>query len=423
MSVECMRGRPQSYWLLLVCVVYTAYLATALTLPDESKFIAGALLLLGWAGLSYVKNHFYPLISTERLIAYSFALFSLVSILSYLFMPQSRAGQIHLEDYGVFIMIIPLYLLLRQFRINTRYLLVVLSVVLIGLGIQSYLSTSSRPSGGVNAMRFANVSLIMALFPLIALIVFRYPSKLFKSLLVVSAGFGLFACFLAQSRGALLSIPVLALVYGMYLHRNGHSKLLVAILLLGAVSIAVISQQPRMQRTVDSVERYFSGDSKTPLGARFDMYKVAISLIKEKPIFGHGLGSYGPKASKIRDSTPGMNREVGMWNNPHNEILLVMVEKGVLGLSTLLLVFWAPAYFFWGALRRSDKYGNNAVVKFYSLSGMGLLIVYSVAGQSVALFQHDVFNHFFVLMVILFASQIRSHEHYLGLDKGSVEVA
>jgi len=52
-------------------------------------------------------------------------------------------------------------------------------------------------------------------------------------------------------------------------------------------------------------------------------------------------------------------------------------------------------------------------VKFYAISGLSLLIVYAVVGQSVALFQHDVFNHFFTLMVLLFASQVRVIE-YLG---------
>lgn len=379
--------------------------------------IAGVMLLSGWVGLYYVKRHFYSLVFTEKLILYSFVLFSVLSIVSFLVMPKTRSGQIHLEDYGVFMMILPLYLLLRQFRLNIRYFLVVFSVVLIGLGIQSYLSTSPRPSAGVNPMRFANVTLIMSSFLLIALIVFRYKSKLFNSLLMVAACCGLLACFLAQSRGALLSIPVLVMAYGVYLHRNGRSRLLVLTLLAGVISVAVISQQPRMQQTVDSVERYFSGDSRSALGARLDMFKVSIILIKEKPVFGHGLGTYSAKASEIRDATPGMNHEIGIWNNPHNEIFLVMVEKGVLGLITLIFVFWAPAYFFWQALRRSHNNENHPTVTFYSLSGMGLLIVYAVAGQSVALFQHDVFNHFYVLMIILFASQIRSHEHYLGLDE------
>ena len=415
--LSSLKYRSGSFLLCIVFALYAAYLVTALTLPEIEKPIAGLLMLVGWVGLYRLKNHFYRLGSTEKYVLYSFALFTVISIISFLVMPKSRVGQMHLEDYGVFLMIIPLYLLLRQFRINLTVFLLVISVVLIGLGVQSYLSISTRPSGGVNAMRFANVTLIMSFFLMVAFVVLKSPTKRAKSMLVLASCFGLFACLMAQSRGALLSIPVLVFAYSIYLYRKGDSRIFLMVILLGLVSLAFLSQQSRVQKTFSSVEEYFEGDSRSALGARFDMFKAAFILIKEKPVFGHGLGSYPVEASKIRVRIPSMNYEVGLWNNPHNEILLVMVEKGVIGLVTLVLVFWAPAYFFWQALRRSSRFKNNAVIKFYSVSGLGLLLVYMVAGQSVALFEHDVFNHFYILMVILFVSQIRAHEHYSGLGK------
>lgn len=98
---------------------------------------------------------------------------------------------------------------------------------------------------------------------------------------------------------------------------------------------------------------------------------------------------------------------MGKWANPHNEILQVMVEKGAIGLITLLLLFAAPGYLFLQALNGADDSVLGQKIKFYAMSGLSLLVVYAVAGQSVALFEHDVFNHFFTLVVLLFASQIR----------------
>ena len=144
------------------------------------------------------------------------------------------------------------------------------------------------------------------------------------------------------------------------------------------------------------------------------MFEAAVILIKQNPTWGHGLNSYSRKASEIRKNTPGMDISVGMWNNPHNEILLVMVEKGVIGLVTLLLLFAAPSCLFLQALRKADDTKSGQHVKFYALCGLSLLIVYAVVGQSVALFQHDVFNHFFTLMVLMFASQIRVIGYFQG---------
>jgi len=419
--LDSLKNRFGSPWVPLVVTLYITYLATALTYPSVEKPVAGLLLLVGWIGLYRFKTLSYEFKYSENYIIYSFALYSFVSIISFLVAPKTRVGQMHLEDYGVFIMIIPLYVLLRQFRVNVHLLLVVFSVVLIGLGVQSYLSVVSRPSGGVNAMRFANVTLIMSLFLVVASIVIKYQVRWFKVVLLLSACFGLYACIMAQSRGALLSIPLLAIVCSVYFYRKRHLKSLTLSLVFCLVAMVFISQQPRVHKTFDSVERYFEGDSRSAIGARLDMFKAAFILIEEKPIFGYGLGSYASNASKIRDNTPGMNYEVGLWHNPHNEILLVMVEKGFIGLLTLIFLFWAPAHFFVGALKRCNGVENNGVIVFYSFSGLTLLLVYAVAGQSVALFHHDVFNHFFVLMIILFASQIRSHEHYSGLDKTPIK--
>ena len=48
--------------------------------------------------------------------------------------------------------------------------------------------------------------------------------------------------------------------------------------------VLVASQQPRVQMAITSIDGYLQGDSNSALGARFDMFKAAGILIKEKPI-------------------------------------------------------------------------------------------------------------------------------------------
>ena len=395
------------FWPGLLLCVFAVYLLTMLTIPLIGKAVAGVLLLLGVCGLYRLKKQYYVLIKSEKWLLFSFALFSVVSIVSFFYWPQTRDARMHLEDYVTFMMLLPLYLLLRQFRFNFMFLIVLFSAVAVELGALSLLSNDARPSGCVNPMRYGNISLVLAVIPLVAILLLRNKVLSLKLLLVVASVLGLVACFLTQSRGALLSIPVLAFLYGVYLYRAGHPRFLMALVVGAVLVVAVASQQDRVQRSFSSIERYVQGDSSSALGARFDMFKAAGILIKERPLWGHGLNSYSPLATEIRKNTPGMNHEVGRWSNPHNEILQVMVEKGVIGLITLLLLFAAPGYLFWQALKNADDSKAGQQVKFYAVSGLSLLVVYAVAGQSVALFEHDVFNHFFALMVLLFASQIR----------------
>ncbi len=386
------------------------------------KLAAGFLLLMGLAGLYRLKERFYDLTGAEKWLLASFALFSIVSMVSFFYWPQTREARMHLEDYATFMMLLPLYLLLRQHRFNFVLLLVVFSVVSVELGFLSLMSDVARPSGAVNAMRYGNISLVLAVIPVVAMLLVRNKpfSFSFRFFLIAASVLGFIACFLTQSRGALLSIPFLAFLYGIYLYRAGHPRFLMALTVGAVLIVAVASQQERVQQSLTSIDRYLQGDSSSPLGARFDMFKAAGILIKERPIWGHGLNSYSPLATEIRKNTPGMNYEVGLWANPHNEILQVMVEKGVIGLITLLLLFAAPGYLFLQALNKADDSVAGQQMKFYGMSGLSLLVVYAVAGQSVALFEHDVFNHFFALVVLLFASQIRVIGYLEGISPAAV---
>ncbi len=419
-------GRMCLSWPVLL-YVYAIYLFCALTIPDIGKMAAGLLLLMGLVGLRHVKEHFREFTIAEKWLLASYALFSLVSILSFLYWPQTREARMHLEDYITFMLLLPLYPLLRQRGLRLNWLLVVLSLMAIVLGCvsvaqfvamkffdTSILTTGKvfwlRPSGDVNPMRYGAISLVVMAFSLSAMLMLRGKGFWLKLLLAVAVFFALVACLLTQVRGTWFAIPALMLIYAIYLYRAGHSRILIVLLLGGGGGLIGASQtqvlQGRAHLIVANIEAYQQGDSHTSIGSRLDMFKAAGLLIEQKPIFGHGLNSYSPKATQIRKSTPGMSSQVGVWANPHNEILQVMVEKGVIGLISLLLLFAAPGYLFLQALRGGDDSVVGQQVRFYAMSGLSLLIVYAVVGQSVALFEHDVFNHFFALMVLLFASQI-----------------
>ncbi len=415
-------NKTHSYWPIVLFYVYAVYSIFALTLPWVGKAAAGTLLLLGLFGLYRPQIHTYILTKPEKWLISSFVLFSIISIISFFYWPQSREARMHLEDYGTFILLVPLYLLIRQHRLNFTACIALLAFVSISLGVISiaqfiamkhyhiHIFTFNtptaqfwmRPSGAVNPMRYAAISLIISTFSLNALILFNRREFWCKAILASAFCLGVLACILTQVRGSWLAIPILAITYGIYFFWAGHPRFLRGVLVGLILLLGVASQQDQTHRTITSFERYIQGDSMSSLGSRLDMFKAALILINEKPIFGHGLNTYSEKASAIRDNTPGMYHEVGRWNNPHNEVLQVMVEKGFIGLITLILIFTAPAYLFMKALQHP-----NHQIKFYAISGLNILIVYTVAGQSVALFEHNVFNHFFTLIILLFASQIR----------------
>lgn len=418
-------------WPFLIILLYFLYLSNTLTFTFVGKVMAAMLLLLGFIGLLFARYRAYELSISERYLLFSFALFSFISIVSFFYWPSTRLSQMQLEDYCVFIMLIPLYLLLRQFSFNIVVILVGLAFVSFMLGVLSvaqYIAMESfnyqvkltdnrwshmwgRPSGGVNPMRYGAISLILASFSLNGFLLVGSKSKWLRVFLVMSSIMGLIACYLADSRSSFVAIPALILMYGVYIFKAGNPKNLMLLAVVGVFLIVGLSQNERVQRIANNVEYYQNGNANTPLGSRFDMFKAATILIKERPLWGYGLGGYLEGGKQVRKAHPYLHQDVGTWSNPHNEILLVMVEKGAVGLISLILLFSVSAYLFYKALKGSEGDITGQYIRFYSFSGLCLLLVYAVVGQSVALFQHDVFNHFFCLVVLFFASQIRAVEY------------
>ena len=89
----------------------------------------------------------------------------------------------------------------------------------------------------------------------------------------------------------------------------------------------------RVKEAVSEISNYKPGQSRTSIGQRFDWWTVSVRLMKEKPLFGHGTGSYESAHRKaIRNS------RIAPTDNPHNEYLFIGVQFGAVGLALFCLV-------------------------------------------------------------------------------------
>jgi O-antigen ligase len=89
----------------------------------------------------------------------------------------------------------------------------------------------------------------------------------------------------------------------------------------------------RVNEAYSEIINYQPGQSKTSVGQRFDWWHISIRLIREKPILGHGTGSYAGAHERLSRGT-----EITPTDNPHNEYLFLTVQFGLVGLSLFLLM-------------------------------------------------------------------------------------
>jgi O-antigen ligase len=408
---------------LTICILLSCFLLLLVFLPKYSEVFAVLLMLLGFTALKGFRKN-----SSEcRLKNYEigligvFAIYGLISILSFLYWPATRESHMRVEDDLKFLICIFLYLFLRRYEFNIRWLMVLFVILSFLIGITSLgqsgkfrlitdlFQFAHRPSAGVNPMRYAAVALIVSCFAINYWFTVKSKGYATKLLLVMAVFMGLVGCALTQTRGVWLAFPFLVLLYGYYAYKNGGKRYLATILLGGSLVLGLGLQadfvQKRIDRTVNNIELYQSGSGYSSLGVRLDMYKASLTLAKEKPLFGHGLGVFRVKSRELRDSGvlgDNVHRQVGVSKTPHNEFFQALVERGLIGLIATVLLFAVPGFIFYRAVRsKSDN------ITFYGLCGLSMLTVFFVAGQTGTLFNHNLFTNFYIIMVLLFVSQIR----------------
>jgi O-antigen ligase len=426
----------------LLAVILSCYLLASVINPAASDLMVILLLIAGFIGIlgsfRYLKSN--PLMLFEKVFLSVFALYTVISVVSFLYWPATRNSHMRVEDDLKFLLFIPLYLVFRRYEFNAQLMVAIFVLFSIVLGVVSVLIfvqgccsfkywpdvgpyfdilNWNRPSGSVNPMRYAVVALIMSVFLVNYRLIFVRSGGLLNALAILGVGLSLLACFLTQTRGVWLATPILFLAYLFYLFKKGSARFLWVWVFVGLVSIFAVFQtdilQQRVDRTFHDLELYQQGDSNSSVGARLDMYEFSFSLFLQKPVFGHGLGVFKAKAQEARNSglLDGKSSAIGVVRTPHNEFFLALVERGIIGLLAVCMLFIIPCYIFYRAAM--DYRGKT--ISYFGLSGLGMMIIFFVAGQTGTLFNHNVFTHFYILVTLLFVSQIVVQYEFSGSER------
>ncbi len=155
----------------------------------------------------------------------------------------------------------------------------------------------------------------------------RAPGRSIWLVIFLAAVINLF--YIAPGRTGMFVFCGLMLLF--FYQRFSLTKWLICLSLF-CIAILVVYQTSdnfsgRIQEAVKEIHEYQPGKSRTSIGQRFDWWSTSIALIKEKPLLGHGTGSYPLAHRNITENTA-----IQATDNPHNEYLLIAVQFGLVGL-------------------------------------------------------------------------------------------
>lgn len=145
--------------------------------------------------------------------------------------------------------------------------------------------------------------------------------------------------FLVHGRtGQLILVALLA--YGFVVLRGwrGLAMTVITVVALGTAAYqGSASFQMRLDRAAAEYKAWqpdVAAAEVSSLGLRMEFYRNSLSLLRDRPLLGHGTGGFpAAYADKVRDS--GM----AATSNPHNEYLMIGVQVGIVGLACLVALF------------------------------------------------------------------------------------
>jgi hypothetical protein len=168
--------------------------------------------------------------------------------------------------------------------------------------------------------------------------------------------------FVAMSRADVAVAAVLALLLGWRQFRwKGIITACVAGGVLAAVGWTSSSYlQLRVTSAIEDVQTYRATGAGTDIGDHIEFFGKSLSFVRDAPLFGHGTGSI---SDQFRRSAIGKTGAAGVVSaNPHNQILAVAIQLGLLG-AGLLLVMWLAHYLLFRAMGLASWIGTVVVVQ------------------------------------------------------------
>ncbi|MBC2807173.1 O-antigen ligase domain-containing protein [Rhizobium ruizarguesonis] len=338
---------------------------------------------------------------SDRQVAIGMSIYPLVMIASIFINPP------YSEELDWIFRLLPFFsvwLILPRMRQSPDGRLVPLFILGAGIGmivtflfslLQIMFLMERAEAGTSNA---ALLGVIGVLFGGIALLNVQSPRSVEQRIAILGYAAGLGCVLLSGTRSAWLVIPVHVVIFLWYFRKHSFHLSLrslaitSSLLLAGLIALGsgqVLHRIEALQENLTSLER--SDGEITSIGARFALYKGALSAISKDPLTGYGPQN---RMASVLAELPENIRPQLPYSHVHNGFLTAGIDAGVFGIAALSLMLLTPVV---GAWRKEAGPGRDLAI------ALALLLVssYVITGSFGIMFNQKALDPIFAYLVAL----------------------
>jgi hypothetical protein len=151
---------------------------------------------------------------------------------------------------------------------------------------------------------------------------------------VLAGAFFLNIVFVTVSRTALVTVPVLLLIFGVRHFRPRRLAFFVLVIVaLGGLAAATSPHlRQRVAQIPVEIATFDARGHDTSAGARIAFWRTSVEIMRSAPLLGHGTGSINAQFTEAAG-------QPSKATNPHNQMLTVGIQLGIVGI-VILIAMW-----------------------------------------------------------------------------------
>ena len=323
--------------------------AMLLTVPKGGGAILILLILVSSIGLLLNRTS-VALNKNEKWLLATIAGYVLIYILNVWYFSTDIS---ELDNTLRFLILLPVFYFIRKQQMNTGYIFYAILLGALACFVtaiyQKYFLNFPRAIGVTNPVSFGGLSITLAMMSFaIALLIKNTKLKiLFFSGFILATT----ASILSASRGAWAALISCLLILFFIQARTWSLKAKASagllLLLIIMTSYFIPTVQVRINTAITEVDNYLNKSvAGTSVGIRLETWRGSAIAFSENPLFGIGEGNFRSRMKQLSDQgliDPVVPEVIG---HVHSEYISAALHRGVIGLLSLLLLFFVPLVYF-----------------------------------------------------------------------------
>ena len=376
-----------------ISILIFVTIASFYFLPKIGYFVllTIALSLIGLFSLKEIKKTFQK---WEIVFIGSFVCYFLLALFNVIYFDINFR---EIDNASRFILVLPIFLYLRKFGMSTKLIDYGLILACLVIGINGVLSNIYELAS-IPIASYYGESLYAGTFG-VSLLFFASQIKEFKKrfLYLIPALFALFSSFIAMGRGALMG-TFLSIILIVLIFFRKNKIIPIVSLLISLIAFSFLMPVEKFRKIEDILPQtmnYFEDGAivNSSLGHRFEMWKSALIIAKNNHFQGIGVTNYKKEKKRLIENNI-IDPTIEKYNHPHSEILSSLVNQGVMGLASLMLILWFPIVIAVNSIKSDNESLRKLGILLFSI-GVHYLI-YAI-GNATFYHQHmTIFYAYFV---------------------------